>query len=98
MCKFKIYTCRLQEQAVLVGPAHASFGCRVTCLIIAQSKVTVQCHHLDGLGRGKLVRLVSLNNVQLLSQICDHSPLSVKYGHATQTHKLHNNTFEYSAF
>ena len=34
---------------------------------------------LDGLGRSKLVRLVSLNKVQaVLSQICDYSPVSVK--------------------
>ena len=32
----------------------------------------------DGLGRSKLVRLVSLNKVQaVLSQICDYSPVSV---------------------
>ena len=33
----------------------------------------------DGLGRSKLVRLVSLKKVQaVLSQICDYNPVSVK--------------------
>ena len=36
----------------------------------------------DGLGRSKLVQLVSLNKLQpVLSQICDHSPLSVNVMH-----------------